>query len=345
MDDLPMHVRVQPIRGWYFIIPTLMLLALVLIAQSSIFAQSPDVLSIGITLDLILAIPLVYWLIIRRTKVPNMTTIPVFILGMLVAGFIIPSANQGLLLLIKTWILPVIEMVVVVTIGWKVSSLIKRLREDQQKSHDPFSYLKRAAADILPAPVAYLMATEMAVLYYSFGAWKSPLVSDRRFTVHKKSGTIAIMGILIVMIIVETAALHFLLLQWSVIAAWILTGVSFYSCFQLFGMTRSLTRRVITISEGELVLRYGIMAEVEISLGSIDHFQVSRESINPVSGDIHMSPIAGVEKHNFKVTVNQTMVLIGLYGKKKSFSTIAFHVDDPEGFHYRLTEARQALNA
>ena len=73
-----------------FGIPLLMILSLFLITKSSWFLQYPKELSIGVTLDLLVTMPLVYFFLIRKREIPKTTVIFVFILGFVSAGFILP---------------------------------------------------------------------------------------------------------------------------------------------------------------------------------------------------------------------------------------------------------------
>ena len=77
-----------------FGIPLFLILSVIVLANSSIFQLHPKELSIGITFDLILVIPAIYFLLIRKREIPKITTVPFFIAGIVIASFIIPKDFQ-----------------------------------------------------------------------------------------------------------------------------------------------------------------------------------------------------------------------------------------------------------
>ena len=60
-------------------LPLLVIMVCVVVSLVQLFCLHPDAFSTGITLDLTPTAPLVYFLVIRKTAVPKMTTIRVFI--------------------------------------------------------------------------------------------------------------------------------------------------------------------------------------------------------------------------------------------------------------------------
>ena len=319
------------------IAPLAMIITLVLLVNSGLFSQHPSLLSVGVTIDLVLSVPLVYFLLIRHRNIPNLTTVPVFVVGIVVASLVLPPSNQELLGMVKTWILPLVEIGVVLFIVSKGRAVVKRLKTEAGKYPDVFSTLREVAGEILPERLAYAMATEMGVFYYGFLSWKSIELGPNEFTYHRKSGTIAMLAILLVMILVEMTAIHFLLSQWSYVAAWILTGLSVYTGVQVYGMARSLTRRPYVIEKHYLLLRYGIMGEAIIELSNIASFEVSSKAIDANEDALSLSPLAALEKHNVILHLKDEGTVRGLYGSKRQYSTIAFFVDDKMRFEGALS--------
>ena len=93
-----------------FGIPILFISMLALLAKSSFFEIHPNRLSIGITIDLVLTIPVIYLVLIRKSSIPKTTVVPVMIVGMLIGSIILPEENQYYLELFKTCILPIVEL-------------------------------------------------------------------------------------------------------------------------------------------------------------------------------------------------------------------------------------------
>ena len=77
-----------------FGIPLMLILSVIVLAKSSVFQLHPKELSMGITFDLVFVIPTIYFLLIRKSKIPQITTAPIFIAGIVIASFIIPNDYQ-----------------------------------------------------------------------------------------------------------------------------------------------------------------------------------------------------------------------------------------------------------
>ncbi len=322
-------------RHW-LAVPALMTATIISIAVLVDYSTHQQVISQAITLDLVLTIPLVYWLIIRKTTIPNVTVVPVFIAGLLIAGTVLAPADQALLVQIRTWVLPVVEISVITFIVYRVIVFRRRYRSGQDQDRDVFSLLRRTASEFVPARLAYMLATELAVFYYLLLTWKKPVLSSGDFTSHKKSGTVPILAALVLMIVVEAAALHFLLAMWSPLAAWIFTGLSAYAALQVGGMARSLSRRFISVNQSEITLRSGILSEASVPLHLIKSFGPSTLPVDSISGGVNLSPLAGIEKANFVIHLTDCLEMSGLYGKKHTYSSIAFYVDDCHGLNDTL---------
>ena len=123
--DKTIHLQKNLIR---FGIPVLIMGMLVILSKTLLFIKHTDYLSIGITIDLLLIVPLVYFLLIRKSSIPNTTVIPFIILGVVICSFINPAENQQYLSLFKTWMLPVIELCVLGFVFFKLKKAIKEYK-------------------------------------------------------------------------------------------------------------------------------------------------------------------------------------------------------------------------
>jgi len=314
-----------------FGIPVILLGTLVLLMKSPIFVEN-DSMSLAVTVDLLIVVPLVYFFLIRKREIPKTTVVPLMIIGLVIGTYFLPEANQGYLKLFKNWALPVIEISVLTFIAIKLRSAILVFKLQKGKSPDFYTTLKRVCGEIVPKKLILPFSTEIAVFYYGFIHWKSTKLQNNEYTYHKNSGTPALFWTVILLIVTETIALHFLLGIWSALAAWILTGLSVYSAIQIFGFAKSLTKRPIAINEDSLSLKYGILNEVEISFSSIDTIELSTK---PLKKDVltkTLSPLGELESHNVVIHLKIEKELIGLYGMKNNFKTLGLYVDEPSDF-------------
>jgi len=319
-----------------FGIPILMILAMVLIARSSIFILNPNKLALGITLDLLLTIPLIYFLLIRNTSIPKTTIVPLMIIGLIIGSIILPSENQYYLTLFKIWVFPVIEMTMIGFVIFNIRKAIKKFKKNKAYTFDFFSTLKETCYEILPKKAVIPVVTEIAVFYYGFIYWKKRNLNKNEFSYHKNSGTISLLVAIIFIIGIETVAFHFLLLKWSDTAAWILTFLSIYSAIQIFGFLKSIIKRPISIEDNKLKLRYGILSEVTIDLNEIETIELTSKEIEFNKETRKLSPLGELESHNVVIRLKKENTLSGLYGIKKKFTVLAFYIDNKQEFKNKI---------
>ena len=322
----------------YFGIP-LSLLGILIFLMKSSFLSASKIMNLAITIDLLLIVPLVYFLLIRKSEIPKTTVIPVMIIGLLIGSYGLSKEHQTYLTIFKTWALPVIEISILAVIIIKVRKAIKKHKSLKGSTPDFFNALKNTCYEILPKKLVLPFATEVAVFYYGFINWKTKEINENEFTYHKNSGTQALFGGFIMIIGIETVALHFLLARWSTVAAWILTALSIYTIIQVFGLAKSLSKRPISINKDSLTLKYGILNEVEIPFSDINQVELSRRTLEKEELTKTLSPLGELETHNVIIHLKKENELVGLYGVKKKFNLLGLHIDEPKKFNERLENA------
>jgi len=321
-----------------FGIPLAVFGLLFLITKSSFFIDAPSGFSATLTLDLILTVPVVYFLLIRKKEIPKTTVIPVFILGIVIATLIIPQDQQQLLSVVKQWVLPLVEISAFTFIVIKVRKTIRLFRAKKGVTLDFLTMLKSVTREVLPEKISSAFATEIAAIYYVFFVWKKRKLSNHEFSYHVQGGAKMILGVFIFLILVETFAMHLMLAQWSLLAAWILTGLSLYTVFQVIAILKSLSQRPIAISDNTLYLKYGLLGDSTLPLSAIESIELSSKSIEFDDTTRHLSPLQDMDPHNVIIQLKESQVLEGFYGIRKSFKTLALHVDDKNRFKQILDD-------
>ena len=322
----------KAIQFLWYTLPVSIILTMVWLSKSPIFKLHSNELAPAITIDLLLTLPLVYFLIIRKTSVPKTTIVPVLVIGVVTATFILPKDQQGLLDFAKTWLLPFVEIFVVSYVIITVRKSIKAFKAHKTNTFDFYANIKVALRNIVPAKVVPFAAMEISAFYYAFINWRRPKLSSTEFSYHKESGTRAILIVLLFLIALETFVFHILLVRWSVIFAWILTGISIYSGFQILGILKSLNQRPIIINSNKVILKYGIIGDAEINLSNIENITPQKKEVTKESGIVSFSPLGDLEGHNVLITLKHPITIHGFYGIKKEAQTLALFVDQPSEF-------------
>ncbi|MDT7832796.1 hypothetical protein RQM59_10430 [Flavobacteriaceae bacterium S356] len=314
-------------------IPVLFGISLLLIIQSQAFVQNASALSTAITIDFLITIPFVYFLIIRKRNIPKITVLSMFVLGIVVLSFALPEENQSLLTAIKVFAIPIVEVTVLSFVVYKTVK-ISRSYKEQKNSGDFYTAMKKAASEVLPQQVAAILVTEISVVYYGFIHWRKKKLKKDEFSYHKKSTTLSIIVGFLMVILIETFAVHFLLLKWSSVAAWILTILSAYTALQIFALARSISKRPITVDmkEKELILRFGFFSEWSVSLHNIREVELSNKDLPEDKSIVPFSPLGGLTEHNVILHFNNEEQFSGFYGLKKKASSLAIYVDDKQRF-------------
>lgn len=312
-----------------FIIPLLLMLTSIFIIQFSTLIEYKTV-ALAVTLDLIIFIPLVYYLLIRKTSIRKTSFIPLVILGMFLGSILMPETSQEYLNIFKIYFLPLFEITIFTLIIIKTYIAFKKYK--QSKINDFISFLKKSCIDLFPEKIANLVSTEIAVFYYGFFKWHSEALKQNEFSYHKNSGLISVLYTFLFIICVETFLIHILVNQWSSDIAWILTGLSIYTLIQIFGIAKSLELRPIYFDKENLYIRSGILGEVNIPFYEIESLKILNENIKVNSYIKSLSPFNNVEKSNIILVVKNEQTLLGLYGINKKFYNLIFHIDEPEKF-------------
>lgn len=322
-----------------FGIPCTLFVVLAILTHGVIDTATIGKLDIAITLDLLLTVPIVYFFLIRKTNIPKTTVIPMMILGMLIGYYFLPAENQFYLDIFKSWALPLIEFGVLTYIVIKVRSAIKKYKSIKGSHPDFYTTLKETCYDLLPRKLAMPFATEIAVFYYGFFQWKAPEISKYKFTYHKKGGITSILAAFMFLIFIETIVVHIVLQKWSLIAAWVLTGLSLYTILQVWGFVKSIRLRPISVDNTHLSLKYGILSETDIPLSQIDNIELSKKS--PPKNDLtrDLSPFGDLESHNVIIHLHEEAEIVGLYGSKKKFNKLKLYVDNPQKFQSTISDA------
>lgn len=317
-------------------VPVLLIGLMVLIVQSPLFKINSTDLSIAVSTDLILTIPMIYYLLVRKTSIPNITVIPILFICTAVGSYIIPDEKQNLLNVFKTWGLPLIELFILFTIIKNLRKGILHFKKNKGTSPDFYTILKATCNELLPKGVSAVFATEIAVFYYGFLNWAKRPLTKNEYSYHKNSGTISLLFGLLLIIAIETVALHFFILKWNETAAWFVTIISIYTGFQIFGFLKSMSQRPILINKNKLLLSYGIMSETEIELQNIESIELTSRDLKKEKLNRKLSVFGDLESHNVILHLKTENTLKGLYGINRKFKSLALFVDDHLEFEKKI---------
>lgn len=309
----------------------LIVLVSVFIAQNSLLINNPLMAS-AVTFDLIITLPFAYWLLIRKTKVSKQTITVFIILGVIIASFVLPENNRRFLEIIKFYALPLMELgfsAYAAFLVYRTRQTFKTLRE---KGNDFMETLREILSKEFPNEfLGKAVSFEIAAFYYAFLNWGKQR-GENSFTYHKQNGTVALLSVFIFILAAEAVVLHFLIVEISVIAAWVLTASSIYFLFQIFAHGKAIFLRPIEIADDKLFIRCGLLGDAEIDFENIESIEKIPLTFQAEKTTLSLSPLGKFTASNLKINLLDKAVLNGVYGMKKEFKAILLSVDDAENF-------------
>lgn len=330
-----------------FGIPLFMLASLVLLVQGPGLLPdiSKDPLALAFTIDFLITVPFVHYLLIRKTKRSKFTVFTFFVLGLVTATVFLPADASRYLSQFKFWVLPFIELTVLSLVIRKVVQVRRAFRKgDTVESKDFLQTLKMATKAVLPPVVSGIFATEISLFYYIFkGRYKA--LSEKEFTYHKRTGTVATLSIFLFLIALETFLLHLVISRWNLTVAWVLTAISAYTWLQVLGIIRSVANRRIRFEKEGLHLNYGLMSDVTIPYDLIEVVEEKNRGLEFKDGTRQISPLGELEKYNMVIRLSASVEMELMYGMKRKCDTIAFFVDEKEKFAEALKEITAPTNS
>lgn len=323
-----------------FTVPFLLILSLFLLTKSSWFANYPKELSLGITLDLLVIIPFIYFLIIRKKEIPKITIVSLFVIGLLTASYILPESKQTLLSQVKTFFFPIVELGVLSFLFIKIRKTVKEFKKLKTNNLDFFDAINIACKESFPNKIATLLATEIAVIYYVFFLWKKRITKQNEFTNYKENGLISLLLALLLVVFIETFAIHKLAEKWSVIFAWVLTITSVYTGFQLFALVKSLVSRpfIVDVINKQIILRFGFFGKAIIPFKLVEKLVITFKDLPEDKSVVYFSPLGSLGGHNVIIHLNKEVEFESFYGFKKQATSLAIFVDKKNKFVEVVTD-------
>ncbi len=318
-------------------IPCIIFLGCFLITFTTKFKTNSGLLSNGILIDTLLVAPLIYFLTIRKSNISKLTVSRVFIVGLLVAGLILNAHSNPLLHFIKTWISPLIEGVIIYFIVSKFYVAGKKAKEGNLKTPDFLSHCRAIIFQVLGhEKFANIISSEISVFYYIFIGGKVKTIDyETRFTMHKENGVTIVLWLVLSVVLIETAGVHFLLILWSKTLAWILTGLSIYTCLQLFAHIKAIKARPTIINIDSLEVHNGLAGDAYIMFDNIERIELSKK-IPQGRNPIKIALLKGFENHNMVVYLKTPIEVTKVFGIRKTTDTVLFYVDKAKEFSNAL---------
>jgi len=299
--------------------------------------RRPDAVAAGMTVDLVVVVPLAFHLlVVRRRGWPAVSVAPVVLLGALAAGLFLPRDHRQPLRLLEIVAVP-IEAIALGWIAWRAGTALRAARRDRLA--DPLEILRHAALDVIGQErVAGFLATEAALVYYGLGSWRSRAhvpAGTAAFTHHRRVGHVAIVAALLLVVAIEGVAVHMLVSIWRALAAWVLTLGTAYAALWLVADCRAVILRPILVDDHALVLRAGLRWSLRVPRAQVAAVVRHRP---PLGRECLNLTLLGTPTH--WIVLTQPVAARGPYGVRRHVRAVGIQPDDASGFdHLTRTHA------
>ncbi|SEC38597.1 hypothetical protein SAMN04489761_2848 [Tenacibaculum sp. MAR_2009_124] len=315
-------------------IPLLMMLMVAMVVKSSLFSP---LLSYFITIDLLITIPFIHYLLIRKREISKKSIVAVIAIGFLTAYYILPEENREALSMTQSILMPLLELGIIGYVITKIRASIQKVKLDSE-NFDFFDKTQEVCNDILPFKFGAFLATEISVIYYGLLNWRKRKLNKLEYSYHKNSTAVSlILGFLLV-VLVEMFVTHSMMKHGNAKGSIILAVLSGYSLLQIIAVLRSLSSRPIFIDlkKQELILKFGILSKAVIPFSVIKNVELNSKEL-PEKTDVKYFALLGRSLgHNLILNFKKDIKYNSFYGFSKKASKLAIWVDEHVDFQKQL---------
>jgi hypothetical protein len=246
------------------------------------------------------------------------------------------AARSPVLQAANTFAYPLLELALLLLLARKIRQAARQFPPGTSLADFPERCRQAAVAVLGKGLPAAVLAGEVSTAYYAFRGRLRQVPPG--FAVHRESGAVALLYMVAALLLIETAALHLLLERWSHTAAWVATGLSLYTVFQLFGHIRALAIRRIRIEGGALHLYNGLAAEARIPLEQVARLELSN-AVPEGRKSVKMALLDGLETHQAVLYLKAPVQVYRLMGLRQEADVLLFAVDEAPRFAEALAAA------
>ena len=178
------------------------------------------------------------------------------------------------------------------------------------------------------------------MFYYAVSSWRKQALSPNEYSNYKESGNIPLAGAFLGVILVETLAFHILLVYFGQdTLAWIFTLTSLYTGLIIFSHIRALVKRPTVLTDKELHLKNGLIADIKIRLKDIESIELTMASLQIPGQKIgHLGFNKESANHSIAMYFKSPQTIEKIYGFTESCDVLLFHLDRKHEFVEKIQE-------
>jgi hypothetical protein len=217
------------------------------------------------------------------------------------------------------------ELALLALLAFRLRRLVSSYRVRRSEHAYATDALREALADTVGPRLGGLLFTELALTWYAFAGWGRARTRHPLGTVHsgyRHGGYPAILGAVVMAVIVETAAVHFLLGLWIGAWVWIPTFLGAYSLVWLLGDFNAARQCPSMVTADAILIRTGLRWRAEVPLQRVVALHSS-----PPEGDSLAVTMIG--KPNRWLECAEDITVHGPFGIRRTARILGLGLDDP----------------
>ncbi len=301
------------------------------IVRTPLFARAPAVGGFGVTFDLCVTIPGLYYALAVRRGAHPAALIPVFGGGMILARLVVPRGEQQFLHSLAP-IGSLLDLVLLALVFARVRRVSRTLRKEG--GADAAEKIRIACEGLFgPGRLAGFVSAEVAILWYAVFSWRSSESRDAAsggMTFYRASGWPTVLAVVFLLIAGEGFGAHVLLSRWSVRAAWTFTALDVYSVLWLLGDFQALRLRPATFDGEALRLRFGMRWSAEIPASNV--LSVTRLSPGAFPKSRDTLRFSTLDEPKYAIAFRKPVAFRGIAGLERRVRAVGMLPDDSDSF-------------
>ncbi|RST77542.1 beta-carotene 15,15'-monooxygenase [Siminovitchia acidinfaciens] len=296
---------------------------------------------VGSLIDFAIVAPLLILYLKRGKKITVKSFITWMVAGLVFARFLIPSAYFESFTYVPIAaigieaLLVLAELALVALLAWRLPGIIRWIKS--QGESPLFSLTPAVEKSVGNHMLLQVLASEFLMFYYAFASWKKqPPSGGAYFSLHKNSSLIAFYVMLIHAIVIETAAVHWMIHEMSVVFSVITLLLNIYTVIFFIGDIQSIRLNPLFVQREKIFVSLGLGKRIIIPMEAIKDIKWGKEAeeekinqketITFIAKDFETLPPHCIIEFKKPLTANFFM------GFKKTYTKAAIRLDEPDRF-------------
>lgn len=284
---------------------------------------------VAVPFDLMVCVPLAFYLlVVRRNGLSPLFVLPVIGLGGLVSAQFAPAGQFSLHVPLAA-----LAVAVDLTIGIREGRRLARsFRAARRASDEPLEWFERPFLELVRHEgAAHACATELSIWYYALFSWRRAPIApagSRAFSYHRKSGYLALVGVIAALLPIEAAAVHLLVAQWSEAAAIALTALTAYTLAWIVGDARAVVLNPLLVDDDTLRVKWGSHFRLDVPLDLVESVGTGEPAL-PKRERVNMAALGAAPCW---IVLSEPVQARSLLGKPRPVRAVCVSPDDAVAF-------------